>query len=156
MQCRLCRHCVSCRSGPFYSSSCSEAPALRTQMGIMCLVGVHAVQAMQARRRLSLHSLLQQPMIRDACPANPNGNHVPSGAQAMQAMRVLRRLSPLSALQQLMRRDACPANSNGNHVPSRCSCDAGYSSTVAAAENAPVVGSESWVPLGSLQTARAC
>ena len=78
MQCRLCRYCIGCHSGHFYSSSCSEVPALRTQTKIMCLVGAHAMQAMQARRRLSLQSLLQQPMIRDACPANPNGDHVPS------------------------------------------------------------------------------
>ena len=77
-QCRLCRHCVGCHSSPFYSSSCSEMPALRTQMEITRRVGAQAMQAMQILRRLSLRSFLQQLMLRYACPANSDGDRVPS------------------------------------------------------------------------------
>jgi hypothetical protein len=78
MQCRLSRHCVGYHYGPFYSSSCSEMPALQTQMEIMHRAGAHALQAIQALRRESLWSFLQQLMLGDACPANSNGAHVAS------------------------------------------------------------------------------
>ena len=76
MQYRLCRHCVGCDYGPFYSSSYSELPALRPQMEIMRRVGAHALQAKHGLRRLSLRPLLQQLMLRDACPTISNGDLV--------------------------------------------------------------------------------
>ena len=45
---------------------------------VMCRMGAHAMEAMQALRRLPLRSFLQRLRLRDACPANSNGDHVPS------------------------------------------------------------------------------
>ena len=70
--CRLCWHCAGCHYGQVYSSSCSEMPALQTQTEIRCRVGAHAMQVMQALRRLSIQSFLQQLMLRGACPADPH------------------------------------------------------------------------------------
>ena len=45
-------------------------PAPRFQMELVSRVSAHAMQAMQVLRRLPLRPLLQQPMLRDPCPAN--------------------------------------------------------------------------------------
>jgi hypothetical protein len=129
MQCRLRRHCVGCHYGPFSSSLCSKMPALQTQMEIMRRVVAHAMQAMQALRRLSLRSFLQQLMLRQACPASSKGDHIPSRCScntgyAGTASAVTPVLSTAAHAG-----DACPANSKRNHVPSKCSCNVGFAGT---------------------------
>ena len=117
-------------------SLCSETPAPRTQMEPMCRVGAHAMQAMQALRPLSRRSLLQQLMLRDACPACSIRGRVPSGCLWKAGYAGTAQVGTTSSLQRLNLRDACPVNSNGDHLLSRCSGDAGYAVTTRCSCNA--------------------
>ena len=132
MQCRICRHCVGCHYGPFSSSSCSEIPALRTQMEIRRRVGAHAMQAMQALRQLPLRSLLQQLLLRGACPANSNGDHVPSRCSCSAGYAGT--ASAVTTLPSTAAHDqrCLPCEPKWKSCAEWCSGNAGYAGTASA------------------------
>ena len=128
----LCKHCVGCQYSPFYSSSCSVAPALRTHIEIMRRAGPRACRV--SRHCVGCHYC---PFYSSSCSERPALRSQVEitrrvGAHATQARQAPRRLPLRSFLQWLRLGSACPANSNGTHVPSRCSCIAGYAGAASA------------------------
>ena len=100
------RSCQAGYAGPAAAVATVLPTAAHSQRCLPCELktevvrraGAHGRQAMHALRRLALRSSLQRLMFSDACPPNPNEDHVPS-------------------------RCSCDL---GYALIARCSCNAGY------------------------------